>query len=158
MKQITLTQGQVALVDDEDYKSLMTHKWCAKWDPSVNTWYAVRNTPRPEHKCVWMHRVVMGITEGFVDHKDHNGLNNCKNNLRICTNSQNQHNRSKRGEHTSIYKGVCWDKSRNNWKATIMINRKVINLGRFKDEKEAAKSYNEKAKELFGEYAKLNLF
>lgn len=66
MKQIPLTQGQVALVDDENYESLMNHKWCAVWDPSVNTWYAVRNTPRPEHKRIWMHREIMGVKDSLT--------------------------------------------------------------------------------------------
>lgn len=158
MKQIILTQGKIALVDDEDYTVLVQYRWCVKYDPSIDTWYAVSRTPRPEHKQILMHRMVLHLTNPseFVDHIDHNGLNNCRSNLRACCNKQNQHNRRKVKNKTSEYKGVAWIKTHKKWRATIMEKGKNRFLGYFNTEKEAAKAYNEKALEMFGAFALLN--
>ena len=92
-----------------------------------------------------------------IDHIDGNRTNNSLDNLRLCSYSQNNRNSSKRENTSSIYKGVCWDKSIGKWKAQIQINRRQKSLGLFTNEKEAAQAYNEKAKELFKEFAKLNI-
>lgn len=149
MKEINLTQGMIALVDDEDFSELNKYKWYPSAYTKSKTTYA--------YTCegYFMHRMVMGITDKglVVDHIDHNGLNNQKNNLRIITQSQNMMNRSSlQTNNKSGYQGVCWDKRRNKWKSYIKINRKLINLGRFKDKEEAARAYDKKAKELFGEF------
>ena len=160
MKQLSLSQNKLVNVDDEDFEALSEYKWCAKWDAGSNTFYAVRHTPRPEHKTVIMHRVLMGANSFSekVDHIDHNGLNNCKVNLRLCSNSLNQQNRSKQRKATSsIYKGVCWEKRRSKWQVSIMLNKKSIFIGYFDDEKDAALAYNNKAKSIFGDFALLNL-
>lgn len=106
-----------------------------------------------------MHRVIMGDVEGkFVDHINHNGLDNRKANLRFATAQQNTWNKRKqKGNYSSQYKGVHWVKSEKNWRALITCNKKMIYIGRFDDETAAAMAYDEKAKELFGEYASLNL-
>ena len=90
-----------------------------------------------------------------VDHIDRNPLNNHRINLRICTKAQNQQNCKGRGG-TSKYKGVCWEKRRKKWRATIKNNGKQVHIGEFCDEKEAAKAYNKKALEFFGEFSRLN--
>lgn len=149
MKKIKLTQGQFALVDDEDYEKVNQFKWCAHWN--VNHFYAKNN------KKGRMHRYIMNTPVGmFTDHKNHNTLDNQKSNLRICTYQQNQANRKKQKGISSKYKGVCWDKQVRKWLVGIRFNQKRINLGRFKSEIKAAIAYNKKAKELFGAFALLN--
>jgi hypothetical protein len=104
-----------------------------------------------------MHREIAGAPKGMVvDHIDGNELNNRRSNLRVCTVSQNHQNR-RRTWGRSRYKGVCFLKKRNKWKAEIMVNRKHIHIGCFDEEEEAAKAYDKKAAELFGEFAYFNL-
>ena len=151
MKIIPLTQGHVALVDDNDYPLLSQHKWCAA--KGHNTFYAVRS-PKGSKKLEKMHIVLMGYPTGLmVDHRDHNGLNNQKNNLRLATNSQNQAN-ANGWKRVSKFRGV--HKDRNKWRARIENNGVKYNLGSFNNREDAAQSYNEKAKELFGDFASLN--
>ena len=93
----------------------------------------------------------------FVDHKDRNTKNNSLSNLRWVTHQENMMNVSKRKSDTSSrYKGVSWHKCAKKWQSSIRINRKLIHLGCFVDEEEAAQAYNEKAIEIFGEFAVLN--
>jgi len=106
-----------------------------------------------------MHREILELKKGdgkYGDHINHNTLDNRKNELRVCTQSQNNMNSRKRKNCTSIYKGVCWKKQFMRWDSYIMVNQKQIYIGRFKSEKMAALAYNKKAKELFGEFAYLN--
>ena len=91
-----------------------------------------------------------------VDHKNRNSLNNHLSNLRWCTKNENQHNRSKNKNTTSVYKGVCFHKKLNKWKAQIQHNGQLIHLGCFLDEADAAHAYDRNASELFGVFAKLN--
>lgn len=160
MKEIQLSkQGKnkgkyVALVDDEDFERVNQFRWsvCAH----RSTFYAVRNMPiNGEITPRRMHQFIMGLR--YIDHENHNGLHNYKSNLRPCTNSQNNMNQLPRKNCSSKYKGVYRNKERNKWIAQIRINDKTFNLGSFTDEIKAAKAYNNKAKELFGEFACLNL-
>ncbi len=108
---------------------------------------------------VLLHRFILELKstdKRVVDHINNNPLDNRKSNLRICTNKENQMNRSKSLNRTSIYKGVCWHKKANKWCAYIKINKKLRHLGYYEVEKEAAIGYNIAAKILFKEYAKLN--
>ncbi len=91
-----------------------------------------------------------------TDHEDGNGLNNQKSNLRIVTNAQNHMNKKGNRNTSSKYKGVCWNKESNKWTSSITLNQKQTHLGYFTCEKKAAKAYDKKAKELFGEYSRLN--
>jgi len=93
-----------------------------------------------------------------VDHKDNNKFNNHVNNLRWCSSQENNMNRSKQQNTTSIYKGVYLNKNNKKWYAKIVYNNRQIHLGMFDDEIDAARKYNEKALELFGEFSKLNIF
>lgn len=157
MKTIPLTQGKFAIVDDEDYEWLNQWKWCA--DKIGKTYYAVRTINHKLGKqMILMHRQILRLTKGdgkLTDHRNHNGLNNRKCNLRICTHNQNHQNRRK-PRTLNRYKGVSWHKPSKRWCAHIIHNKKYIHLGYFDNEIKAAKTYDKKAKELFGEFACLN--
>ena len=155
MKKIQLTQGKIALVDDEDFDDLNQYKWFAV--KSRNTFYAERHIPFNHSKKIKMHRYIMQTPDGLeVDHKDHNGLNCQKDNMRNCTNRQNQMNRQLYRHSTSGYKGVSWQKTCGKWMAYIWLNNKQKNLGRFVLIEDAAHAYNEAAKEFFRDFACLN--
>ena len=158
-RKIPLTQGKYAIVDPEDYEQLARYKWYAL--RNGREYYAVRNVPagKDRRKDLRMHQVIMGTAEGkFIDHINHNGLDNRKANLRIVTKQQNNWNRrKKRGNNSSRYKGVHWVKSEKKWRAGITCNDRTIFIGYFDDEKAAAMAYDDKAKEVFGDYASLNL-
>ena len=106
------------------------------------------------------HRLIFLYHYGYLpkqlDHIDRNKLNNKIENLREATQSQNMMNRKSFKNTSSQYKGVTWDRKNQKWLSQIKINKKLIHLGRFKFETDAAKAYNIKSIELFGEYAKLN--
>lgn len=157
MKEIQLTQGKVALVDDEDFEYLNQFKWCAQQEG--HTFYAARQSPRinKKSKTIRMHRAIMNPPNNMhIDHKDHNGLNNCRSNLRICYQRENQINVNRRSDNTSGYKGVCWHNGAQKWASRIKVNGKDIHLGVFTDIKDAALAYNKAAVKFFGEFALLN--
>ena len=109
-----------------------------------------------------MHRLlaeafILNLTDlPCVDHKNRNSLNNHISNLRWCTRKENNQNRSKQKNTTSVYKGVCFHKKANKWTAQIKHNGQKIHLGLFTDESEAARAYDRKASELFGVFSHLN--
>lgn len=157
MKRIPLTQGLYTLVDNEDYEYLNQWNWYAH--KQGNTYYAKRTTSK-DYKItiIHMHRVVLNISEQevLVDHKDRNGLNNQKYNLRTSNKSKNGMNRPAQKNNSSGYKGVGFDKSRNKWKAQIMIGQKNKFIGRFDTAIDAAHAYDKFALELFDDFAYLN--
>ena len=159
MKQIKLTQGKFALVDDSDYEELSKFKWCAV--KGRHTFYATGKykclSDGKRHK-IYMHRQIMNTSRGIqTDHQNSNGLDNQRSNLRICTHSQNIRNQHKDFKETSSkYKGVYFKKSLGKWVTQIGQNFERIYLGCFSNEVDAALAYDKKAKELFGEYAYLN--
>ncbi len=156
VKKIPLTQGKFAIVDAVDFEYLSQWKWhAAKSRPTHrgSAWYARRTGTRKEN--LYMHNDVVlnaGWESGEYDHKDGDGLNNQRNNLRPCTHSQNNANRAKWGGTTSAYKGVSRCVSRNSWEARL--GRKF--LGRFEYEVDAALAYDQAAKLAFKEFARLN--
>ena len=157
MKRISLTQGQFAIVDDADFKRLSLHKWYA--DKTPRGFVAVRNSPTVNGKRtrIYMHRVVMDAPSDMqVDHRNHDTLYNRRENLRVCTNSQNQQNCLSHKNSFSRYKGVCWHKRGKHWLAQIKFNGKGRFLGYFTDEIDAAKAYDKEARKLFGEFALCN--
>lgn len=141
MKEIPLTQGQVALVDDEDYDYLNQWKWQTHFNGTG--YYGKRNIRLESGKrtSFMLHRaIITDVPLGMqVDHIDGNGLNNQRNNLRIVTNRQNQQNLHR--DKTSIYPGVCWGKRNNKWVSKIRIGNKVKHLGYFINEKDAFDAY-----------------
>lgn len=165
MKQILLSQEKVTLVDDEDYEYLNQWKWYTLKDSNGLTYYAVRNTydEKGNRYTMRMHRLLLGVTDSkiLVDHKDHDGLNNQRSNIRIATASQNTMNTSPYG--TSKYLGVSvfnvkrGNKTYQYWRARIKLDDKSIFLGQSKDETKAAILYNIAAKKYFGEFANLNI-
>jgi hypothetical protein len=163
MREIPLTQGEVALVDDADFDWLMRYKWCVLHHArGRGYWYAVRFTrqgcgstkKRPRGRLIRMHRVIVSApSRRFVDHINHNGLDNRRSNLRICTPSENvRHSRKALGNTTSRFKGVSRVRG-GFWVAMICVESKQIRLGRFADEVEAALAYDTAARELHGEFA-----
>ncbi|MGB8225969.1 MAG: HNH endonuclease [Sedimentisphaerales bacterium] len=157
-RKIALTQGKFAIVDQEDFEELNTHKWYAAG--CANNFYAVRVIGRinGRKKHISMHRQITQPPPGFVvDHKDGDGLNNRRENLRVVTETQNHYNSRKCSKTTSSkYKGVCYDKQRNKFRAEIKYNGHRKFLGHFDNEIDAAKAYDKAAKLYYGEFAKLN--
>ncbi len=156
-RRIPLTQGNFAIVDEEDFDHLIQYKWQIAKRKSLL--YAERHvringisTP------VSMHRFIMNCPKDkCVDHINHNGLDNRRLNLRIVSWQQNSWNKRKqRGKYSSQYKGVSYDNRLGKWTAKIWFKEKSIYINFFDDEQSAAKAYDEKAKELFGEFACLN--
>ncbi len=156
MKCILLTQGQFALVDDEDFEELSKYKWSVQ--KNRNTFYAIAKTYISGKRItILMHRIITNFPKGIdTDHRNHNGLDNRKANLRPCTKAQNQQNCLKQKNCSSRYKGVYWHKNRKKWQTQIVVNHKNLYFGSYIDEIKAAKIYDKKAKELFGEFANLN--
>ena len=108
-------------------------------------------------KIIELHTFLMNTPIGFeIDHRDRNGLNCTRKNMRIATRSQNQINRGPQKNNTSGYKGVTWDKQSQKWKAQIKINRAKKHLGDFDNPITAAHAYDSAAYELFGDFAYLN--
>ena len=154
MKEIKLTQNQIALVDDNLFNYLSQFKWrCDSHGYAIHSFREGKKV-----KSIFMARLIMGEpADRMIDHADRNPLNNQKYNLRIATRGQNRSN-SVPSIKTSSYKGVCkikFNKS-NPYMATIKHNKVSHHLGYFKNEQEAALAYNQKASELFGEFANLN--
>jgi len=155
MREIPLTQGKVAIVDDKDYAELSKYKWYAKRKGRI--WYVARYVgKRPHRKYMYMHRQILNPPPGLqCDHINSNGLDNRRCNLRLCTNSQNSMNQRSR-DGTSEFKGVHWHKRKKKWEAEIMHNEKHFHVGSFVNEEDAARAYDAAAREHFGEFAWLN--
>jgi hypothetical protein len=152
-RRIPLTRGKFAIVDAQDYYRLAQFNWCANGSDKTK-FYAVR---KRDGKHIKMHRLIMEAPGHlFVDHIDHNGLNNCRSNLRLCTQTQNNHNATGDKGKSSKYKGVFWHKCLKKWAAKIGLDKKRYKIGYFTDEIAAAKAYDKKAGELHGEFACLN--
>ena len=157
MKEIPLTQGKVAIVDDEDYEWLSKWKWCALKRVLKRgiQWYAIRQEAkcsfREKARMVIMHREILGLSETkiFGDHKNHNGLDNRRENLRSATPKQNAGNTRKRPGGTSRFKGVSWCRTYEQW--CVKVGSKFI--GRYDTEEEAGKASEEAHKARYGEYA-----
>lgn len=142
-----------ALVSDEDYDELSKYNWQCNYGK-----WGTRAYARVKGKYLAMHRFIMKAKIGqYVDHKNHNTMDNQRQNLRFCTTQQNAMNRLRAVTNKSGYKGVSFVKNYDKcWLAQIKINGKVKNLGRFFDKVEAAKCYDLAAKENYGEFALTN--
>jgi len=155
MKEILLTRGHVAVIDDEDYELLSEYRWVTL-EPRPGIFYAVTYFKRADGKwrSRYMHRILCPGGQ-VVDHIDHNGLNNTRKNLRAATYSQNLGNMYVLlPNKASRYKGVGRDGGR--WKGRIRVSGKLIHLGLYDDEIDAAKAYDVAAHKYFGEFARTN--
>ena len=158
MKRIPLTQGKFALIDDEDFNLVSQYKWCASKNGHTCYAYTTIQKPSGKHTSLTMHRLLLKPADGLrADHKDGDGLNNQRYNLRPCTHRENLRNQRAQKGGSSQYKGVYWHKRDNKWRAQIQINGKVQSLGNYIDEKEAAKAYNKVAVKYFGDFARINI-
>lgn len=155
-------KGLSTFVDDEDYETfdLGSYKWFPSGKPGLEYAKTHKNG-----KQMSLHRLIMRLENAprsvYVDHIDHNGLNNLRTNLRVTDNMGNQRNARKHlsAKTYSPYKGVCKiaDNRTNKWQAYITLSGKQKNLGYYRTEIEAAMAYNNAALELFGQYACLNV-
>lgn len=155
-KEIPLTQGKVAIIDDEDYERVNRLKWWAHLEKGRNreVFYAWSKINR---KTVKMHRFLTNAPDEMeVDHWNGDGLDNRRVNLRVCTKTQNQHNRGRTVRNKSGYKGVHWHKPTKKWMAQIQVSGKKMNLGYFHDIIEAALAYDAAAREFHGEFSVTN--
>lgn len=155
MKHVALTRGLFALVDDEDYEAIVAAgTWQARPSNRGSTWYAARRSNKDRgSKQTYLHRFILGLGAGrnpMVDHRDGNGLNNCRANLRLASPSQNAASRV--GFNSSGFKGVT--AAKNQW--VVRLGRKGACIGRFDDPVEAAYAYDVAARQIYGEFARLN--
>lgn len=164
IRHIPLDKGQYAIVDVEDFVRLSAFKWFACWSRTSRTFYArtgaIRKTKTHTYRgAILLHRMVLEITDPkiLIDHKNHQGLDCRKQNLRQCTAHKNGANKQFR-KNESGYKGVYPFKGGGTkpWRACIGFNYRFIHIGLFREKEEAAKAYDRKAIELFGEFAHLN--
>lgn len=156
MIEIPLTQGKVALIDDID-GDLAEFKWCAALNKKQ--FYVTR---RIGTRNVFIHRIILSrilgrelLTNNQCDHINGNGLDNRRDNLRICTNAENNRNKGIISTNKSGFKGVSWYKKGQKWNAKIIVNRKYISLGNYDTPEEAYEAYCNAAKKYFGEFARL---
>ena len=147
-----------AIVDDEDYEVLNAFKWYAM--KHGNTFYAVRaiSNGKGRQKTISVHREILKPKKGLLcDHVNHNGLDNRRENLRVCTHQENMYNMQiSRKNNTSGYKGVVFYKPYKKWCAQIRFQNKGKTLGYFSNPRDAARAYNEAALKYHGTFANLN--
>ena len=155
---ITLGNGKCALVDKDDYEKVNQYQWHARQKNRV--WYAYRwlVLPNGKSKFIQMHRYIMNPSSKMeIDHINHDGLDNRRDNLRTCTHRDNIRNqRIRYSKSNSPYKGVSWREYCKSWRAYITINGKTKHLGYFKDARNAALTYDTEAKKHFGDFACCN--
>lgn len=125
-------------------------------------WYPVANSHRLTHAATWrdgrnvyMHTIITGWP--FVDHKDCDGLNNQRSNLRPSNHRLNGANRRPKLGGSSLFKGVAWHKSNGKWIANIRVGDKLVHLGYYTNESDAARAYDNAALAAWGEHARLNI-
>ena len=144
MREVPLTKGYTALVDEADYERVVA---AGPWHAHVKAHvvYAISS------KQIRLHRFLLAVTDPKVqvDHKNHNGLDNRRGNLRLATQSQNSMNARKRRGTSSPHKGVEWSKQHQKWRARIQVNGKRTVIGYFNTEPEAAVAYYDAAQEVF---------
>jgi hypothetical protein len=149
--EVRLICGRVALVDAADFEVVRSHKWHAN---GKRTLYAKTNI---DGRIVSMHRLILSPGHGvLVDHINHDGLDNTRKNIRLCTHAENMRNRTRHGDFSSRFKGVWLDKRSGRWLAKINHENHVLKLGSFDDEVRAARQYDRAARLMFGEFACTN--
>lgn len=145
---ILLRNGKQILIDSDSVELVSPYTWCV-----TGTGYAMSRT---KGSATLMHRLLARAVSGeYVDHINGDPLDNRRTNLRVCQKQQNEFNTKIRSDNKSGYRGVCAAR-RGKFRAYIVKDGKQHCLGEFRDPTEAAKAYNQKALELFGEFARLN--
>lgn len=158
MKKIPLTQNKFALVDNEDYEYINQWKWYHNGRYAARGKYYKKICGKPTSRIIFMHRIINKTPDDMrTDHINGEKLDNRKSNLRPCSNSENSMNKISQKNSSSKFKGVSRHRINKKWQTHIKINGKGKYLGCFTSEKQAAQAYNVAAKELFGEFAKLNI-
>lgn len=155
MKQILLTQGKCAIIDDDDFELVNQYKWCYLGHGGG---YAVRRSEISK-KPILLHRFILRLLpkDGIVvDHINGDPLDNRKCNLRVCNKSQNAANSKVPNNSSSGYKGVHWFKRDKNWQSQIKYHQKRYHLGYFDSPEDAARAYDKAALQFFGEFARTN--
>jgi hypothetical protein len=148
---IALTKGKFGMVEARDFKWVRRLRWCASF--SMCKYYIVRSR---DYQRIFLHREIMQPPKGMVvDHIDGNGMNDCRKNMRVCTILENGHNSRPCG-HSSRFKGVAYIEALRKWQAGIFIGRRVVPIGCFATELEAAHAYDRRARAEFGIHAYLN--
>ena len=151
---VPLTRGYYAIIDAEDAPLVEGVSWRAK-PGNTGIIYAARDCRDGSGNwtVVRMHRVILGAKDKtLVDHLDHDGLNNRRNNIRLCSHSENNQNARKRIKGSSKYKGIYWKERDKKWYARIMLNGKRIFLGSYDTEDEAHKAYCKASRDLHKEF------
>lgn len=139
--------GEEFFIDYNDYEIICKYTWNQK----NNTGYIYANH---NNKRIYLHRLLFNLTEKnkYVDHINHNILDNRRKNLRVVSNSQNQMNRDKPKQNTSGIKGVYWHKNKEKWQANIQVDNKLLYLGIFDSKQDAIKARKAAEKKYFNEY------
>lgn len=150
---IPLTQEKNAIVDAKDFDWLSQWNWTAWWNPSTKSFYARRYVRNSNPQL--MHGLLVDSSEE-VDHRNRNTLDNRRDNLRPATHAQNNRNRGRNSNNASGFRGVTWSKKRKKWVAQISKDHRGFFLGHFQKAKDAAKAYDDAAREMFGEFASCN--
>lgn len=153
MKEIPLTQGQVALVDDEDFERVNAFNWCATWHEDIQSFYAIgREGHGRSRKNIYMHRLIMQTPKGMVcDHINHDTLDNRENNLRNCTPSQSAMNRKTQSNNTTGFKTIY--RHRKKYEMRIKVKGKIVFRKIFPTIEEAIEARDEAIKKYHGEFA-----
>jgi hypothetical protein len=157
-RRIPLTLGQEAIVDDCDYDWLSAWKWQANWQQNIQSFYAVHAFRKNgKSGSISMARLIMGVLPGFfIDHRNHNTLDNRRSNLRICTREENTRNRGLHSNSVSGVIGVRWRRDMSKWQARIQINQKQQVIGYFDSLIAATAARDAAAIRLHKEFAYLN--
>lgn len=153
-REIPLTRGLVAIVDDEDYAPLAQYRWRILRTHGLS--YAIRGGSKGK-EAILMHREILGARPGLqVDHANRNGLDNRRINLRLANQTQNNANSRLTYRNKSGYKGVHWSRQKAAWHAELRVDGRKIHLGFFDTLDQAARTYDEAAVTHFGEFARTN--
>lgn len=152
---IPLSNGEFATIDPEDYTLIAGYNWRVHKSKRSRVRYVVADTPMMEGRkfTIMMHRLILCDPPYRVDHRNQNGLDNRRQNLRPATRSQNAANKKKPKNNTSGFKGVSWHALAGKWRATIKVNQKWKHLGLFTNRRAAARAYAKAAERWFGEFA-----
>ena len=156
MIEIPLTQGKAAIIDDED-AYLARYEWHAQARDSGRFYAKRTDWTSGVARTVYLHREVMCAAPGTdVDHRNRDGLDCRRRNLRLAVGGGNQQNSARRRGNRSGYKGVCWNAAKSRWQAQVQVDHRNLYLGLYSEAIDAARAYDFAAMWLHGEYARFN--